>query len=106
MKNLTLGILLGFALTGSIAMRSYYEVKKNTAEVEQFQGLFVFTDSKPVSEYQYLGSVKIVLKLNGEYQAIRDKLIKNCKKEYPEADGLIMHFANNGVDRADAIKLK
>jgi hypothetical protein len=104
-------IMLGFALAmGIITFEAFklgsYEAKKNTAEVEQYQGVFVFTDSKPVSEYDFLGSVKGGISLSGQYSSVRDNLIKRAKKEYPNADALIMHFSTGGTDRCDAIKYK
>ncbi|GAB4457020.1 MAG: hypothetical protein OHK0036_20720 [Bacteroidia bacterium] len=84
-----------------------YEPKLNTAEVEQFEGIYVFVDSKPVREYDYLGTEKVVFTLgSGQYRDIRDKLIKKVKKEYPQANGIIFHFNEGGADKADAIKLK
>lgn len=81
--------------------------KKNLAEVEQMQGFYVFTDSKPVAEYDYLGTVKNSVSFSsGQYQSIRDILIKKARKEYPSGDGIILHFVNGGTDKADIIKLK
>lgn len=59
MKNLIKGILIGLSLVLLVAFAAInYEPKKATAEVEQMQGLYIFTDSKPVLEYEYLGTVK------------------------------------------------
>ena len=83
-----------------------YEPKKATAEVEQMQGLYIFTDSKPVLEYEYLGTVKAAISMDGQYQGVRDKLIKKAKKDFPTADGLMMQFKSGGTDKCDAIKFK
>jgi hypothetical protein len=110
MKKTSLGILIGLALTFLIAFTSdkTQEVKKSTAEVDQVQGLYIFTDSKPLYEYEYLGSVKNGVRIVGssQYQPVRDGLIKKIKKEYPQADGAIFHFVNGAADKADAIKFK
>ena len=59
MKKTLLGIFIGLSLTLTVAFKvANYEVRKNTAEVNQMQGLWIFTDSRPVQEYNYLGSVK------------------------------------------------
>ena len=56
---------------------------KSNAAVDQIQGVYVFIQSKPTSEYEYLGSVK---------------------KEYPQADGVI--FTSVNMDQVDAVKFK
>jgi hypothetical protein len=84
-------------------------VKKSSADVNQVEGYYIFTDSKPVLEYEYLGTVKF----NGglgfsseQYTDVRNKLIKRAKKEFPRADGIIFYFATGSADRADLIKFK
>jgi hypothetical protein len=106
MKKIILLVTLisGVSLFG---MRSYNDFKKSHSEVDQYQGIFVFTDSKPLKEYEYLGTVKMTMGLgSGQYQNVRNVLIKKAKKDYPQADGLIMNFKDGGTDRADAIKFK
>lgn len=79
----------------------------NLAEVEQIQGFYVFIDSKPVQEYEYLGTVKSSMNLiSSQYQSIRDALIKKARKEHPSGNGIIFHFSNGGTDKADVIKFK
>lgn len=72
------------------------------------QGLYIFTDCKPLYEYEYLGSVKNGARFAGssQYQPVRDGLIKKIKSDYPQADGVIFHFVNGAADKADAIKFK
>lgn len=100
--------LIGIALCGlfSFKMVADYVAKKNTAEVDQYQGVYVFTDSKPVGEYDYLGTVKVSMSLSGQYASVRDALIKKAKKEYPNANGIIFNFKDGGTDKADAILIK
>lgn len=84
-----------------------YEPKNATAEVDTYEGVYVFTDSKPVKEYDYLGTVKIGFTVgSGQYQDLRDKLIKKAKKEYPSCQGLLFNFKDGGADKADVIKFK
>jgi len=105
MKKIILGSLIGMGLTTLAAFTVInYEPKKATAEVEQMQGLYIFTDSKPVLPYEYLGTVKTSIVMDTQYQGVRDKLIKKAKKDYPNADGLIMQFRSGGTDKCDAIK--
>ena len=107
MKKLLLGIVIGISLTALIgAGVENYVVNKKTAEVATIQNLKVFTDSEPVMEYEYLGTVKNGLSLSGQYQPVRDGLIKRVRKDYPQADGVILHLINGSADKADAIKFK
>ena len=107
MKNLLIGSLIGFGLTILFAFVAIsYEPQKETAEVEQMEGLYIFTDCKPVLEYEYLGTIKASVGLSGQYQSVRNKLIKKAKKEFPNAEALIFHFKAGGTDRCDAIKYK
>jgi hypothetical protein len=86
--------------------------KKESATVEQLQGVYVFVDSRPAAEYKFLGTSESgggFLKSMGgasEYNEKKLKLIKIAVKEYPEADGVILHFVSHGMDKVDAIKFK
>lgn len=102
MKKFIIGMLIGIsftALAGAGAIE--YVANKNTADVQMYQNVRVFTDCKPVAEYEYLGTVKVRLAVSGYYSEIRDILLKNARKEYPQCDGIII---NN--DKADVIKFK
>jgi len=58
MKKLILGILIGVSFTALIGAGVVdYVVNKKTAEVTTIQNLKVFTDSQPVMEYEYLGTI-------------------------------------------------
>ena len=81
----------------------------NQATVNQEQGLYLFTDCKPVNDYEFLGTVqgKSAMSISNEqYIDVRNLLIKRVKKEFPKADGIIFHFDNGGRDAADAIFFK
>lgn len=108
MKKLSIALLVSAFMFLSFGIVQSYEPKKNTAEAEQYEGVYVFADCKPVKEYQYLGSVKIGISLtgSGQYQDVRDKLIKRAKKEYKDAEAIILNLKDGGVDKADVIKFK
>lgn len=105
-KKNSLLVIASICIIGSMSFKFAYDAKRATAEVEQMQGIYIFTDSKPVMEYEYLGTVKVSFALSGQYQDIRDKLIKKAKNDFPNADGLIMQFKSGGSDKCDAIKFK
>ena len=78
------------------------------ATVNQLQGLYIFTDCRPVNQFQYLGSVKNGFRMAGssQYTAVRDRLIKKVKADYPAANAIIFHLNDKSADFADAITLK
>ncbi len=108
MKRVIFGTLIGVTLTSLLALTvASYEPRSSTAEVDQIQGYCIFINAKPVKEYKYIGTVKSVMTLgSGQFQDVRDKLIRKAKKEYPEGDGLIFNFHDGGTDKCDVIKIK
>ena len=110
MKKILLGVFIGLSLTLTVAFKvAYNEVKKNKAEVNQIEGVFIFVDSKPVADYEYLGTVKgsaLGSLGSSQYQPIRDRLLKKLKIDYPQADGAIFSLNNDSRDHVDAIKFK
>jgi hypothetical protein len=77
---------------------------KNSAVVDQKEGLYVFMLSKPTAEYEYLGSVKKGIAWTGSPEEMLDGIIKKVKKEYPRAEGVI--FTSMAMDKADAVIFK
>lgn len=75
----------------------------SAAQAEQREGIYIFLLSKPVAAYEYQGSVKVGLRISGDPLAT---LIKQCKKEYPAADGLIISDPDLQKAKADCIKFK
>lgn len=83
--------------------------EKATATVNQVQGMYVFVDSSPSAEYEYLGTVQTNKKAkisNPQYQIVRDYLLMVAKEKYPNADGIVIHFSPADWDKADVIKFK
>lgn len=82
----------------------------NRAEVNQVQGFFIFTDSKPVSSYKYLGTTQstghFIGRSGAQYENTRDRLLNKLRKDFPNADGAILHLTNGTADKADAIKFE
>lgn len=104
----TLIFAMGMALTTLFAFKTMYDAKKNTAEVMQIEGIYIFTDSKPVMEYEYLGTIETsVLGMCNQYNCLRDKAITKTKKEYPASEGIIISFnKEKGNAKCDVIKFK
>lgn len=82
---------------------------KSAAKVRQFQGLYIFSDCTPIAEYQVLGTIQrtgVMSFRSSQYESIRDVLITRAKKEYPDAEGLILDLRDGGTDKADVIRFK
>lgn len=102
-------IFIWVGIVASISLASFtvaYTAGKSTAEVNQQQGIYIFTDSKPVQEYTVLGTIESSFSGSGQYTAVRDKLINKAKKAYPAADGILLHLQDGKKDRADVLQFK
>ena len=109
MKKIILGTLIGITLMTVLAFTAgNFDLKKSHAEVNTVEVLLIFTDCKPVLEYEYLGTVKSNTGGfgNPQYEGVRNRLIKNAKKEYPKADAIIVYLNYGQADKADVIKFK
>ena len=117
MKKIILGIVMGFCVTSLIALKvADYEVRNNTAEVNQYQGYYIFTDCKPIKEYDYIGTVKAneVQYTGGvtfgelTYDQLANNLVTIAKRKIKkgklgEGNALIIHPES---ETADFIKIK
>ena len=103
MKKFTLIFIVAIAFMAFVIP---FEPSLRTAEVNQVEGICIFTDSKPVFPYDYLGTVKDSRAVgSSKYEAIRDALIKQAKKDFPDCNGIVLDIAS-GTGKADAIRLK
>lgn len=85
----------------------------NEAIVTKLQGFYIFTDNQPIAEYEVVGEVSTeghndaaITKSKGQYQAVRDFLIRSARKVNYMADGLILSLVDGGDDKAAIIKFK
>lgn len=83
------------------------------ARVENVSGIFVFTDCTPVAQYDVIGEVTVtgyespeLQNSLGQYQAVRDALIKTAKAANESAEGVILTLVTGGVDKAHIIKFR
>jgi len=108
-NKIIVGIFLGMSLSCLLAFSTVlnYELNNSTAEVNQMRGVYIFTDCKPVKEYEYLGTEKTSFGFgDSQYTGLRDKLIKKAIEKYPKANGVIITFKTGGTDQIDAIRFK
>jgi hypothetical protein len=87
--------------------------QNNIASVNKIQGLLIFTDCQPISDYEVIGEVNTLMgtdndlkKSGAQYQPVRDLLIKLTKQVNYKAEGLILSLVNGGQDKAVIIKFK
>jgi len=94
MRKVILGAILGFSISALFAFTVMnYEPKKSTAEVDQIQGYYIFAKGKPVKEYEYLGTVNGPTIGNHEFDNLVELMVKNAKKDFPQANALIFDGA-------------
>jgi hypothetical protein len=107
MKKQILAFIFGMCVTILLAFRGAdFTPSASTAEVNKIDGLFIFTDSKPVIPYDSLGSIEIGFVSDTQYESIRSSLIKKAKNKFPYADGILLNFNKKGVDHCVVIDLK
>jgi hypothetical protein len=98
-----------FLVIGLITVLAFSTTEeKNLASVSQISGFYIFVDSKPVAEYDNLGTVKARVGITGiGYTEIRDKLLDKAKKQYPYGNGVILRMGPSGSQSyADVLKFK
>ena len=84
-------------------------IDKSAASVNQVQGIYLFIESRPAGEYEFLGNIKPqgrFWNVYSKFEEARDALVKSVKEKYTSADGLIFHFNDSKNASADAIKFK
>ena len=109
MKKL-LTIISAIALITLVSANLPGDIDKSMAKVNQTQGYYLFVDSTPVAEYEYLGTVKNKVGLSDlegsdDFIKVKKRLIKKAKKDFPEGNGLIFNIENTRGE-ADVIKFK
>lgn len=79
---------------------------KGVARVQKNNGVYVFCDNEPMCDYDILDREKSNMSWTGQYNEIRNKLIKKSVKDYPNADGVVLSMAKGSTDKAIVIKFK
>jgi hypothetical protein len=82
------------------------KAENNIAKVEQYSGIYVFTDSTPLSKYEYLDTQKFTGGFNsGQYTSVRDILIKRVEKKTPSANAIILKLISGANDLGDGVRI-
>ena len=97
--------LLLLVILFSINSNAQTQSKKDIASVEQAQGMYVFLQSKPLAEYDVLGTVKKTgLVWTGSPKEMYRTLLRRAKKDFPNCDGII--FEDIDMEHATCVKFK
>lgn len=80
------------------------EEDHSLARAKRYSGIYIFCDSDPITQYDYLGNLKGKHTLMPQYSTLRDDFVKKCAKKYKDAKGIILHLVSGGKDTAEAIK--
>jgi len=116
MKKFLLGMITSIVLISLTAFTINSFESNSMAQVSQFSGYYIFTDCKPVNEYDYIGTVKAnEVQVNGDisfsyltYDQLKENLINIANKKIrkgkmKEGDAIIINTAN---ETGDIIKFK
>jgi hypothetical protein len=110
MKKPPIAFAAGFLASGLLAftMSNTYEIKTNTAEVDQVQGYYIFAKCRPVKDYEHLGTVKGPLIGNHQFDNLVELMIKKAKKDYSDANALIFDgsIRQTHNTKVSAVKIK
>jgi hypothetical protein len=105
MKRPLLLVITVLSIVAILAFKSTNEIKRDYASVNQVSGLYVFLESKPLAEYEVLGTVKKTgLVWNGKAKEMQNILIRRAQDDYPKCDGII--FDDISMEHATVIKFK
>jgi hypothetical protein len=102
--HLIIGITVICTLLSFISVN--YQPQYSTAEAQCIQGVYIYTDCKPVLPFDSIGYVELGFVSGTQYESIRQHFIKKTKKQFPEAQGLILHLRKTGIDQATVIRFK
>lgn len=107
MKNarpMLLGGFLAVLLITTMALTPPYPFDKPSALVEQIQGIYIFSYSRPVLEYKVIGIVKAPsARFSDASDKCLESLIKRAKDNFPDVEALIV---NADFTKAECIRLK
>lgn len=84
------------ALFVSITAFTTYQVTKRTANVLSIDGIDIYTDCTPVSEYRVIGDVTSLGKVgfDNSYEAHRKHILKRVHDKYPTAQAVLIDGSN------------
>lgn len=101
------GKIAALTLLVSISLSSFaQDYDKSVARVQKNNGIFAFCDNEPISDYEIVDRAKVSISWSGQFNEIRNKLVKKAVKDYPNADGIVISMSNSSSDKAIILKFK
>jgi hypothetical protein len=109
MKKITLTVLVTTFVALGYSFKTIHDLKKSSAEVNEVAGIYIFSDSKPLMEYEVIGEVGLAFATTQSpaHSNLREVFVKKLKDKYPTGEALI--FKNDpygGTHKADVIVFK
>jgi len=95
-------IILPAAVIAALAFsQRAYEPNRATAEAEKIQGIYVFTDCRPVTEYEHIESVKAAIGqfvpgcldkfISPTYDQVREWVLNHITRKKKSCDAIILY---------------
>ena len=96
-------LVLLFSLSANVFAQQY---DKAVARVQKNNGIYAFCDNEPIADYEIVDRTKASISWTGQFNEIRNKLVKKAVKDYPNADGIVISMSNGSSDKAIILKFK
>lgn len=71
---------------------SVAQTNQQSVIINKIDGVFVFSECKPIAPHDTIGEVSAEVSITGEYPELRDKLVRRAKKKFPTLDGIILNI--------------
>lgn len=105
LRIVSLCIISALCGIGAICMSFIPQIDHSLSRANRYEGVYVFIQSQPVADYTVLGTVKKTgFVMSGDPTEMFETLVKRCKKQYDDADGII--FDDVKMEHATCIKFK
>ncbi|HEX8269800.1 MAG TPA: hypothetical protein VF581_07900 [Flavobacterium sp.] len=91
MKQLFTMTIAGLLICLLFSFKTIYELKNNSAEVTENNGLLVFSHAIPQKEHRIIGTIKKGF-MSTDYPVMFELVEKKIKKTYPTAQGYIVRY--------------
>lgn len=104
MKPIPFPIFIAGLILIAGLMAAFLPAVDTKAQPEQMEGLYIYYKCKPVSETEYIGTVKTGITWGASPHEFLNKILKKVKAEYPAAQAVIITDVD--MQKADAVKFK
>jgi hypothetical protein len=92
-KTLSISFIAVFIMV--IGLFSFKNNEEKIAKINKIDGLYIYYLTEPAGDYENLGSIKSTgMVLSKQPEMLLSYWIKRAKKQYPEANGMIVSVYN------------